>query len=364
MWGDRLGLESAGDGRDFGRCACLSGVLLVLALVLGLASSAGAVDAGRHHGRAARELAARRMPRRQDRRGARRGPYYPASVTGRGRRKSALHAFGARAHAGLLPATESPTVVAWGSNFGGELGYPRSTHEPLSSPLWRSVPLGGLTMSKLVGGGRCCSGAFMAITPSGELWDWGEEQMLLGRGEHGEIAEEAPGKVELANVADAALGSNFSLMSTTSGEVYASGWDSYDQIGYEEKGIERGVFTPTLVNGVSNVTQVAAGFGTGYALESNGTVWAWGNDQYGQMGNGTSKQHEYYAKPEQVRKLVKVVSLASGFATAYALTSDGKVWAWGDGAKGELGNGTTTSSDEPVEVAKLSEVVSLSVRRK
>lgn len=336
---------------------------LVLVAVFGLASNANAAEVGGHRGLTARDLASR-TPLHRDRRGGHRGPSYPASVTGRGRGrgKSALRASGAGAVAslGVAPASESPTVVAWGSNFGGELGYPRATHEPLSSPLWRSVPLGGLVMSKLVGGGWSSSGMFMAITPSGELWDWGEEQMMLARGEHGEIAEESPGEVELANVADAAIGSNFSLMSTTSGAVYASGWDSYDQIGYEKKGIERGVFTPTLVKGVSNVKQVAAGFGTGYALESDGTVWAWGNDQLGQIGNGTSKATEFYATPQQIKKLGKVVSIASGFATAYALTSEGKVWAWGDGTAGELGNGSTKSSSEPVEVAKLTEVASLS----
>jgi RHS repeat-associated protein len=381
MRGERPGLKDLQDGSAAGRYVRLMGGLLALAVVFGVASSAGAVHTGSHGG-TVRKLAIGRS-RHGDARGRRRGPRR-LTVTGRGRGNSALRTFGGarrrggargasrdrsasreargKLHAGLAatPSAESSTAVAWGSNFGGELGYPRSTHEPLLSPLWRSVPLGGLVMSKLVGGGESDSGAFMAITASGELWDWGEEQMLLGRGKLGESAEEAPGKVELSDVADAAIGSNFSVMSISSGSVYASGWDNYGQIGYKEEGLERGVFSPTLVKGVSNVQQVAAGFGTGYALESNGTVWAWGNDQYGQMGNGTSKETEYFYKPEQVKKLTGVVAIASGFATAYALTSEGKVWAWGNGTKGELGNGGTTSSDEPVEVAKLTEVASLS----
>ncbi len=275
---------------------------------------------------------------------------------------ASLQTSGLGLRAGLLSpsVSESPTAVAWGSNFEGELGYPRSTGEPLASALWRSVPLGGLIMSRLVGGDSCCGGIYMAITPAGELWDWGSDPPTLARGEHGEISEEAPGHVELAQVKGAAIGAGFSLMLTASGSVYASGSDLYSQLGYKEKGIEKGVSKPRLVEGVSSVTQVAAGFGTSYALGSNGTVWAWGNDQYGQMGNGTMKETEYFPEPAQVKKLTGVVAIASGFATAYALTSSGKVWAWGDGVKGELGNGGTTSSSEPVEVSKLTEVSSLS----
>jgi alpha-tubulin suppressor-like RCC1 family protein len=102
---------------------------------------------------------------------------------------------------------------------------------------------------------------------------------------------------------------------------------------------------------------VAGGSETGYALESNGTAWAWGDGQYGQLGNGSNKKLSDV--PVRVSGLSDVVALAGGNADGYAVRRDGTVWAWGVGL-GQLGNGTNSSeSDVPVQVSGLSDVVAV-----
>src|SRR5207248_15835 len=111
--------------------------------------------------------------------------------------------------------------------------------------------------------------------------------------------------------------------------------------------------------GVSDLTGVAAitgGENHSLALKSDGTVWAWGVNGYGQLGDGTTTNS---STPVQVRDLSGgylsgVVAVAGGDLHSLALKSDGTVWAWGYNGDGELGNGTTTNSSWPVQVRDLS----------
>jgi RHS repeat-associated protein len=115
--------------------------------------------------------------------------------------------------------------------------------------------------------------------------------------------------------------------------------------------------TPVGVTGLANVVAVAAGFETSAALESNGTVWTWGNNAHGQLGNGTTTNSDV---PVQVSGLSGVTSISAGGFSMMAVTSSGTVWSWGDNSQGQLGNGTTTSSDVPVQVTGLSGVTAVS----
>ena len=97
---------------------------------------------------------------------------------------------------------------------------------------------------------------------------------------------------------------------------------------------------------------IAAGYNHTVALKSDGTVWAWGNNSYGQLGNGTTNNS---SQPVQVMTstntaLSNVVAVAGGNLHTVALRADGTVWAWGDNSYGQLGNGTTSNSSQPVQV--------------
>lgn len=82
------------------------------------------------------------------------------------------------------------------------------------------------------------------------------------------------------------------------------------------------------------MTSLGAGDAFSHALRSDGTLWAWGSNTYGQLGDGTTTQRP---SPVQV-PFTGVVSIAGGYLHALAVRSDGTLWSWGTNAHGQLGN--------------------------
>jgi hypothetical protein len=113
--------------------------------------------------------------------------------------------------------------------------------------------------------------------------------------------------------------------------------------------------TPVQVMGLSGVTAVAAGDRLSLALRSDGTVWAWGANEFGQLGNRVTSTAQL--TPVQVTGLTGVTKIAAGDRFSLAPCSDGTVWAWG--SNGHLGNGATASSSVPVRVKGPSQVTSI-----
>jgi alpha-tubulin suppressor-like RCC1 family protein len=112
-----------------------------------------------------------------------------------------------------------------------------------------------------------------------------------------------------------------------------------------------GTTVPVRVFGLNDVIQVAGGFDTGYALRSDGTVWSWGTGAFGQSGTGAGPARRSPV-PLRIPDLDDVTAIAAGAATGYALRSDNTVWAWGDGSNGRLGDGDDERySTVPVQVA-------------
>jgi alpha-tubulin suppressor-like RCC1 family protein len=106
--------------------------------------------------------------------------------------------------------------------------------------------------------------------------------------------------------------------------------------------------------GLTGVIAVSAGMGHSLALRSDGTVWAWGDNEYGQVGNGVISLEQL--TPVQVTGLTHVTQISAGGLFSMAVRSDGTVWAWGYNHFGELGNGTNANSSVPVRVKGLSQV--------
>ncbi|HZK44387.1 MAG TPA: hypothetical protein VFC73_08940, partial [Syntrophomonadaceae bacterium] len=104
----------------------------------------------------------------------------------------------------------------------------------------------------------------------------------------------------------------------------------------------------------STVIAIATGGSHSLALKSDGTVWAWGNNSDGQLGDGSTTSRYY---PVQVRDgagegfLQDVVALAAGSNHSLALKKDGTVWAWGNNDSGQLGDGGYEASTLPIQVS-------------
>jgi alpha-tubulin suppressor-like RCC1 family protein len=144
--------------------------------------------------------------------------------------------------------------------------------------------------------------------------------------------------------------------------LYAWGYNDQRKLGTAEAVYSSSTPTPVVLSGVR---AVAGGvFSNGYALRTDGTVWAWGNNETGQLGNGWTGRGALGAPngsvvPAPVVGLADVTAIAGGSQQGYALRADGTVWAWGQNGSGALGNGSDVQSNVPVQVTGLTDIVAI-----
>jgi hypothetical protein len=115
--------------------------------------------------------------------------------------------------------------------------------------------------------------------------------------------------------------------------------------------------SPILVGTLTNWKQITLGagnFGTNvHVIKTDGTMWAWGADDYGVLGDNSTASFGYYSSPIQVGSLTNWKQIADGGLSSSAIKTDGTLWAWGYNGYGQLGNGTTTSYSSPIQVGSL-----------
>ena len=143
------------------------------------------------------------------------------------------------------------------------------------------------------------------------------------------------------------------LMLKGDGSVWTWGYNSYGQLG---NGTTTGSNLPGRALGLSNTMTVDAGRFHNMALKADKTVWVWGSNSYYQLGNGTGTDSNL---PEQVDGLSNVIAISGGMHHSLALKADGNVWVWGDNSWGQLGDGTTMPSYVPKQVNGLNNVVAI-----
>ena len=105
--------------------------------------------------------------------------------------------------------------------------------------------------------------------------------------------------------------------------------------------------SPAQVGTATNWASVAAGTGHTVAVKTDGTLWAWGDNLSGQLGDGTTTDH---SSPVQIGTATNWASVAAGVGHTVAIKTDGTLWAWGGNLYGQLGDGTTTDRSSPVQV--------------
>jgi hypothetical protein len=137
------------------------------------------------------------------------------------------------------------------------------------------------------------------------------------------------------------------------GTVWAWGYNNYGQLG---NGTYSNSNVPVQVSGLTGVTAIAWGWWHSLALKNDGTVWAWGYNKQGQLGDGTKTDSNV---PVQVSGLTGVTAIAGSWKHSLALKNDGTVWAWGYNGDGQLGNGTNTNSNVPVQVSGLAGITAI-----
>ncbi len=249
----------------------------------------------------------------------------------------------------------SGSVAAWGYNADGELGNGSTSNS--------SVPVqvsGALSSVATVAVGEFGS---MAVRSGGTVWQWGDNT-------YGELGNNTTtnsltpvevvgqgGTGTLSGVKSVAQGVYHSLAVKSDGSVWSWGYDRDGELGVNSttnSSTPLEVFPTGWADSTGEHVPIAAGAWHSLALKSDGTVWAWGQNGFGQLGINSTASNS--TTPVEVvgaggtGALSGVVAVAAGFESSAALKSDGTVWTWGYNGFGELGNNTTTPSSTPVEV--------------
>ncbi len=237
-----------------------------------------------------------------------------------------------------IAASLSHTVAVKNNNTVWMWGYVNSGN--------RLTPMqvAGIPNATDVSAGYCFT---VALESNGNVWAWGANTSgQLGDGTTSDRSNPVPvsGLSNVTAIA-ASVGGYHTVALKTNGMVWAWGWNDYGQLGDGTTGTR---LRPVQVSGISNVIAIAAGSSHTVALKTDGMVWAWGGNGKSQLGDGTKGTNRF--APVQVVGLSNVIAIAASSSHTVALKRDGSVWAWGDNASGQLGDGTTTLRMAPVRV--------------
>ena len=197
----------------------------------------------------------------------------------------------------------------------------------------------------------------LAVGSDGHVYAWGNQASgSLGNDKTSGTAttpvritenDAIKGKIFIA----VSAGDAYSMALASDGTVYTWGSNDKGQLG---NGTTGGYSAEPVKaqTGNANITAISAGRSYAMALASDGTVYTWGNNQYGQLGNGSS-DNSSHASPAKVTALSGITAISAGFTTGTALDSQGHAWAWGRNDKGQLGNGTLNDNPTPARVQDL-----------
>ena len=144
-----------------------------------------------------------------------------------------------------------------------------------------------------------------------------------------------------------AAGFYHSLALRPDGTLWAWGRNNHGQLG---DGTTHNQHGPVRI--MDNVVYIAAGGYTSFAVRSDGSLWAWGRNNIGQLGDVTTADRH-----SPVRIMENVVSVSAALNHALAVRTDGSLWAWGGGGQGQLGSGNTRNSAAPIRVLTWNDVV-------
>lgn len=219
------------------------------------------------------------------------------------------------------------TLWGWGNNINGST--PTMTG-PVAS--WKQVAVG--------------DNFVLALKLDGSLWSWGRnDQGQLG---NGLISSEESGLAQIGtdtNWSQITAGSSYGLALKSDGTLWSWGFNLSGELG---DGTTVNNSIPTQIGTSTDWDFVAAGSAFSAALKRNGTLWVWGNNTDGQLGNGTNSMS---LQPIEVGTPSGFwTSISLGYYHVMATKNDGTLWAWGSNSHGQLGDSSIISKNSPIRI--------------
>ena len=241
-----------------------------------------------------------------------------------------VHSLGIRANG---------TLWGWGSNLNGRLG--NNTITSRSSPV--SV-VGGFTDWVQASAGAAHS---IGVRANGTLWAWGSN--LNGRlGDGTTTSRSSPVSVVggFTDWIQASAGDSHSLGVRANGTLWAWGLNSFGRLG---DGTLTSRLSPvSVVGGFGDWVQASAGFAHSLGVRANGTLWAWGANSEGRLGDNTITSRS--SPVLVVGGFTDWVQANAGGSHSVGVRANGTLWGWGQNSSGQLGDDTITSRRSPVSV--------------
>lgn len=266
------------------------------------------------------------------------------------------------------------TVWSWGDNTQGQLGNSTT----ISSIVPIQVP-GLSNIIKIIAGGN----HNIAITNDSLTWMWGDNGFKQINGAGADLLWPIK-TTSISNVIDVSAGVNHTLIlykdstialyttgntgwgygitgvlqigsgdknffAITSDTIWGWGENSFGQLG-DSTTIDRPTPVPVLmssITGLNNIVSITGGNRHSMALRSDGTVWTWGWNGWGQLGDGTLIDK---LVPVQVLGLDSVTSISTKWYYSLVFRNDSTVWGWGENGSGQLGDSTSTNTNIPVQM--------------
>jgi len=188
----------------------------------------------------------------------------------------------------------------------------------------------------------------LALKTDGTLWAWGDNST----GELGDGTTDGKNQpVQIGTANDwkkISAGHNFSLAIKNNGTLWAWGYNIYSQLG---NGNTTSQSSPVQIGTATDWQSISAAPGkTGghsLAIKTNGTLWAWGNNYYGQLGDGSLSNRN---RPVQIGTATNWNAICAGSSYSVAIKVTGTLWAWGYNIFSQLGDGTTVDKTEPTQI--------------
>ena len=236
----------------------------------------------------------------------------------------------------VMGATKTDgTLWVWGANEQGDLGQNNTTH--YSSPV--QIP-GTWSMSSH---GSDNGAWFAAVNPDGELWVWGANEW--GElGVNNKTQYSSPIQVPGTTWSITGCGSRATYGIKTDGTLWAWGRNYHGQLAQNDTGATARS-SPVQIPGTtwSDLGSPSHEYET--ALKTDGTLWGWGNNQYGQLAQNDKT---YYSSPVQVPGTW--TRFASAARQTFGIKTDGTLWGWGDNSLGQLGVNNKTYYSSPIQI--------------